>query len=130
MKRVIISKKRRQTMNKRQKWRCFYCNCKFDMNNRWKHPTIDHVIPFCEVWDNTEFVLSCARCNHLKWNISKELFEDWYICVNFKPWYDIQSYNKEMKVRNPIKWYQKKFPTLFWWSSYHKKYKTTLKLYK
>lgn len=115
----------RNKLIKKQNNKCYYCNIKF-----WKNefsPTLDHIVPFCYVWDKTDFVAACSRCNKLKWSISKELFEDWYICVNFKPWYDLKSYNKAMKVRKPINWLQRTFPSIFWWNS--KKYKLTYKIY-
>lgn len=110
----------------KQNNRCFYCNCKFEERN-WKNPTLDHYIPYCQVWNKTKFVLACHRCNRLKGNISPELYEEWYICVNFKPWYDLESENKPVKVRNKINWFQKTFPSLFWWNK--KRYKLTIKLY-
>lgn len=110
-----------------QKCKCYYCNCKFEERGNNKNPTLEHLQPYCKVWNDTEFVLACRKCNLLKWDISEELFRDWYICVNIKPKYNWQSYNKAIKVRNPIKWYEKLFPKLFWWN--RKRYKLTIKLY-
>ena len=102
--------------------RCHYCNKKLIRSEI----TIDHITPYCEVWDNTDFVLCCFVCNNLKWNISKELYEDWYICVNYKKWLNIQSENKPLKLRNKINFFEKHFPSIFKWN---KKYKITYKNY-
>jgi hypothetical protein len=125
-----LTNKKFNEMIKNQNSRCYYCNVKFDWNNKYKQPSVDHIKPFCFVLDKTPKVISCKRCNHLKWNISKELYEAGYICVNFKPWFDLQSYNQAVKVRNPIKWYQKLFANFnyFWWSK-RGNYKTSIKLY-
>lgn len=131
MKRIQINKKSYKIKIKKLKdkqWnRCYYCNIEFDNNNPSKRANIDHVIPFCEVWNNTKQVACCRRCNMLKWNISEELYRDWYICVNIKPWYDIQSYNMAIKVRKPINLIQKTFPNLFYWNKTN--YKLVYKLY-
>jgi len=129
MQRIKLIKSERDKLKVKQNNRCYYCNIKFDCNNNWKIPTVDHLQPFCQVWENTIKVLACMRCNKLKWEISEELYEDWYICVNFKIWFDLPSYNKAVKVRKPIKWYQKLFPSIFWRSKWNKNYKTTIKLY-
>lgn len=108
-------------LNQEQNWRCFYCYIKFDSNDKRKTATLDHLEPYCKVWNKTKFVLACQKCNHLKWNISQELFEDWYICCNFKYSYDWQSENKPVKVRQPIRWFNKLLPNIFPWNN--KKYK-------
>jgi hypothetical protein len=110
-----------------QNWKCYYCNCKFEDDSKSKRVTLDHLEPYYEVWNKTKYVLACHRCNFLKWNISEELYKDWYICVNIKHSYNWQSENTPMKVRKPINWFQKTFPNLFYWNKPN--YKITYKLY-
>jgi len=119
------------TLRKQQGWKCYYCNCTFIDWDVYKRPTLDHIIPYCKVWNKTKYVLACHKCNKLKWSLSIEEYEAWYIEVNYKPWYNMQSYNKAVKVRWPIKWYQKLFADInfFNWSKYKKEYKTTIRLY-
>ena len=115
----------RRKLVKKQWGKCYYCNISFWL---WEtRATIDHLIPFCQVWHDTKKVACCHKCNIFKGDISEELYKDGYICVNIKPGYDLQSYNQPMKVRNPIKWYQWYFPRLFWWNT--KFYKITHKIY-
>lgn len=115
---------KRARLVKLQNNKCFYCNCKMLW---WKtKATLDHIEPFCKVWNKTKFVASCFNCNKLKWNIDLDLFLDWYICVNFKYGFDSESENKAMKVRNKINWFQKTFPSIFPRNKY---YKLTIKLY-
>lgn len=116
-------------LNQEQNWKCFYCYTKFDSNDKRKRATLDHLEPYCKVWNKTKFVLACQKCNHLKWDISQELFEDWYICGNFKYSYNWQSENKPVKVRNKINWFQKTFPNLFNWTHNWKHYRITYKVY-
>lgn len=107
---------------KSQNNKCCYCNCRFAYDT-WNKPTLEHIVPKCYVWDNTKFKVSCKRCNLYKGNISEDLFLSWYICVNYKPWYDLQSYNEPLKVRWPLRWYHK-------FINWNKKvYKITIKLY-
>ena len=120
--RLKLKKKMKQQWNK-----CYYCNVTFNKNNLSLKATIDHIIPFCEVWNNTKQVACCRRCNLLKGSISEELYRDWYICVNFKYSYDWQSENKAVKVRKPINFFQKTFPNLFYRNK--KNYKLVIKLY-
>jgi len=124
-----LSKEKIKKMKLEQNNRCYYCNIEFDYNNKYLRPTVEHLQPFCQVWENTKKVLSCARCNHLKGDIPLELYLDWYICVNYKYTYNWQSENKPVKVRKPINWFQYHFPSIFWWSKYKKDYKTTVRLY-
>ena len=95
----------------KQSYKCYYCNCKITSRNA----TCEHIKAYSKVWKEHKLdniAIACKRCNKLKGDISEELFRAWYVAVNFKPWYDLQSYNKAIKVRNPIKWYNKMFPTI------------------
>ena len=106
----------------KQNNKCCYCWCKF-WNGKWNIPTLEHIEPKSIVWDNTKFKVSCKKCNLYKWDLSEELFLEWYICVNIKPWYDLQSYNRAIKVRWPLRWYHK----FINWN--RKRYNITIKLY-
>lgn len=108
---------------------CFYCWITLSNKKNATKATLEHLKPYCEVWNKTKFALACNKCNLLKGNISQELFEDWYICCNFKPWFDLPSYNKPVKVRWPIRWYNRLFPNLFNWTHNWKHYRITYKLY-
>jgi len=123
-KRILKAKQKKEILVIKQNNRCYYCNCKFDECN---YETLDHYKPYCEVWNNTNYVLACRKCNLYKWNISAELFMAWYICFNIKPWFNKQSYNQAIKVRNPIRWYNKLFPNILNWNN--KYYNLTIKLY-
>lgn len=118
-----------ERLREKQSNKCFYCWITFSNKKNATKATIEHLQPYCQVWNKTKFVLACNKCNLLKWNISQELFEYWYICVNFKPWFDLQSYNKPVKVRWPIRWYNKLFPNLFNRTHNWKHYRITYKLY-
>lgn len=129
--------KRRKVKNTRfvrqyvkQWWRCHYCNVKMKLEPCDDFMTTDHIEPFRKVWNkrlNSNFVLSCNKCNYLKWDIDYDLFIDWYLCVNYKPWYDEDSFTKAEKLREPIKWYQKLFPSIFSWNDWFNN--KTIKLY-
>lgn len=132
MRTKINNKAKKIEILRKQQWnKCYYCNCTLIEWDIYKHWTLDHIEPYCKVWNNTKYVLACNICNRLKGSLSIEEYQAGYIDVNFKPWWDMQSYNKAVKVRWPIKWYQKLFADInfFWWSKYKKEYKTTLKLY-
>lgn len=121
---------RRQIKQKliiKQKNKCAYCWCTFDLNDKYKTPTLDHIIPKVKVWDKTDFVICCHKCNLCKWSIDLDLFLDWYICANYKLWYNLPSENRPLKVRWPLRWYHKKFPKLF--NRNKKHYKITYYLY-
>lgn len=110
----------------RQDYKCIYCNTKITGQNA----TCEHIKAYSKIWKkhhNNNIAIACKRCNKLKWNISEQLFRDWYICVNIKEEFDWQSYNKAVKVRNKINWLQKTFPKIFNWNKKH--YKLTYKLY-
>jgi len=121
-------KKRRKIENSRylrqylkQNWKCEYCNIKMTIWDWMTQITIDHIQPFSQVWNSNlkkNICLCCEKCNHLKWNISVEMFLDWYISAHFKPWINLESFNKQIKVRWKIKWYQKLFPKLFNWNNW------------
>jgi hypothetical protein len=110
-----------------QKQRCCYCNCKFNYKDKRTAPTLEHVDRKCYVWDKTKFKVSCKKCNLYKGCLSEDLFLDWYICVNFKYSYNWVSENKAVKVRQPLRWYNKLFPTRFNWNK--KRYNITQRFY-
>lgn len=87
-----------------QDYKCYYCKC----NINSKNATCEHIKAYSKVWKQHNLhniAIACFDCNKLKWDISEELFKDWYICVNHKFEWDSQSKNVAEKVRKPIKWY-------------------------
>jgi len=105
----------------KQNWKCHYCNIKMKFDPCNEFVTIDHIKPFREVWNKnlkSNFVLACNRCNYLKSDIDYNLFLDWYLAVNYKSWYNQDSFRRAEKLRKPIKWYQKLFPNIFNWNNW------------
>lgn len=118
---------KRKKLVKKQKWRCYFCNIKFNEADHFKKSTLDHLTPYCQVWNNTKYAAVCHRCNLLKWACNEQEYRDWYSWVCIKTWYNLQSYSKALKIRQPIKWFQKLFPSIFWWNNWKKI--ITIKLY-
>jgi len=107
----------------KQRFKCYYCDCNITSINISR----EHKKPYSTLWNinlRNNIVFACKLCNKLKWDISEELFREWYICVNYKPWFDLQSYNKEEKVRWKKRWYHW---NLIKWNN--RKYTLVRKLY-
>lgn len=106
-------------MMQKQNWKCAYCYKKFDVDNKYLTPTLDHVNARSK-WgsetDDKNIVLACFYCNMKKGNISLEKFLDWYICyiVHGREIGDdnAKSYAIEKKVRWPRRFWHK----VFWYS--------------
>ncbi len=116
-------------MFQKQEWKCLYCWCEFDVNDKWRKPTVEHIVPFELVGNMKENVgLCCHLCNVLKWNLSMQQYLDGYVYQMVKPWYDKKSYWIALKVRKKINIFNKIFSKKLWWNNGHYRQKA-LKLY-
>lgn len=95
-----------------QKGRCIYCNHSLILWDKYRKPTIEHIIPKSKGGTNhyDNLALACFKCNMYRGNIDLELFMDWYRSWTQHSWdNETNSTTIPRKVRWPKRWYHGNF---------------------
>lgn len=101
-------------MMQKQDWKCFYCYEKFNVNDKYLRPTLDHMNARSK-WgsetDEKNICIACFNCNMKKGAISVDKFLDGYISYHMggreQGDDNLQTIHTEKKVRGSRKWYHK-----------------------
>ena len=102
------------SMMQEQNGKCAYCYHKFNVNDKFLKPTLDHVNARSK-WgsesDEKNIVIACFKCNMKKGNISVEHFLDGYIKwdIGWREQGDdtLQTLHTMKKIRGSRKFYHK-----------------------